>query len=743
MLGLYAQELGDVRRLAAQYNYQSEMEDYLTFWMQQDQLRGILRIDHTSTLRGSPEAYQEFQTRSYMHKIQAEIDESLMQATRTEVSLGKRFLGQRGIQRDMIGYWGHLSAYRYAASPHDRQILLPNPSLPVRSGLDSGYVSAVISPDKPPVGQEADIAVTSGPQVDSQTRRHTELAESSRWGNIKKVALQKTPAPVKKQRVRRRSSPRPHSASPIPADNVSAAGSSGRSRRNVRQKPEYHAAIALGLRGSGGEGDGEYGTSDENDQDPGSSEPRIPLPRLFITSDNRIRGVPASSATSTVNPESSTRTSQNSSNVPEKPSPSPSRGLSTTPRRKGSSLPLPRVVVRPPKTMSKPKQPKTIAQSLEGSVMRKFNQKLLGMPKEGNDLTKSMMKASERDTAKATPWIAVQPKDPAETTLTSVTNQRRRSETVKAPAFSPISERFPRCLYQEHQGNQAAVHSSPNMFKLERVNLTKNEIVTKSSPPATPDFTSTPASESPYVARNERSIVTETGSPIPARKELSSNAPPSNGDDLFSNLKDFTTTDHQRSADTPNPASKPLRPGCEVGNIYHRLDPVTGNVIIDQPLQQVSTPASPPSTRPPHPSSSQILHHPTPLQEAGDGVKKAAADLKYIAKELTKTALPTAKPNQSARNVEPPLGSQHGMNPPLGGSQTTSRDGPKEKRKYRKSEAQRRKEAELAERRERERRERDARLALKPREREAEARKVERAVVEPKPEASAAAAAAE
>ena len=300
LLGLYAHELKDIRKLAVQYNYQREMEDYLTFWMQQDQLRGILRTDHTLTLRGAPEAYQEFQTRSYMRKIQAEIDENLLQATCAEVNLGKRFLGQQGIHRDMIGFWGYLSGYQYPARPRDPQILPSALSVPIRGGLDSGYASAIITPNKLPTRQEKDNAPASGRQIDIQTQQLSEPTGSSRRRNTKKLGIQKAAVSVKeKQQAQQRSSPRSHNNTPSPGDDASAAGSSGRSRRSVRRTPKYDEAMSeLKLRGSGDERDVEYETPNEDDQNSGRSEPRVLLPRLLITSDNRIIGVPAPSSAS-------------------------------------------------------------------------------------------------------------------------------------------------------------------------------------------------------------------------------------------------------------------------------------------------------------------------------------------------------------------------------------------------------------------------------------------------------------
>ena len=683
MLGLYAQELGDMRRLVAQYNYQSEMEDYLILWMQKDQLSGILRTDHTSTARGAPEAYQEFQTRSYMHKIHAEIDERLLQATRAELNLGKRFLVQQGVRRDMIGYWGHVSTNTYAATLRDRHILLPDPHMPVRSGLDSGYVSAVISPDKAPDAQNTEAAFVPRPHVATNSGERPELIETSRRGNKKQVQGEKA-ATSTKQREGRERSARPYSASPVPADNASAAASNRRSRRNVRRKPEYDAAITLSLAGSGAEGDSDPGTSDESELGAEPAEPRVPLPRLFITSDNRIRGGQAASSTVAVSPDSSPRR-QKTSIVPENSLRGPSRGISTSHKRISSPLPLTRVVLRPPAIRPKTRQSEAIAQPVEDLAINKSNQNLLGMHREENNLVRPVMRASDGDAAQATPRVAVQTQNSP-----SMANQRKRSETIKAPAFSPISESSPTFLQQVHPGSKPAVFSSPNS-DLGSVDLGRLEMVTKGSLPATPDFTSTPTSESPFVAINERSIVTETGSPVPARKESTCNPLPSTADGFINNLQRLTTTDRKRTADTPFSPPKVPQLASEIGNIHRSLDPITGNLIIDQPVQPHRTRASPPTKRRSHPPSVQKPHHLTPLQTSIEAAQKAAPDPTHIpSTDFTKTSAPSA------------VITQDWSTPP--------RDGTRERRKYRKSEAQRRKEAELAERRDRERKVRDPRL---------------------------------
>ncbi len=711
MLGLYAQELGGVRRLAVQYNYQSRMEDYLTFWMQQDQLNGILRVDHTSTLRGAPEAYQEFQTRSYMRKIQAEIDESLLQATLAAVNLGKRFLGQRGIPREMVGEWGHLSGQTYAAHPHDRQVLLLNPSTPDRSGWDSGYVSAV-SPDRLQTEQDTENALRSSPHCDTQSRKGPEPRKISLNGNLKKVQHQKIDAPVKMQKARHRSSSRAQSNSPLPADDVSPVESSGRSRRNVQPKQEYVEAIARLQPGAyGSEGDSDSEMSEEDDKDAQKSQHDSPSTRLYITTDNRLRAVPAPS-TSVADPTLSATTKQVSSKIPRLPVSSLSRSHSNSPRRLASPLPLSRVVVRPPKTMSKPKQTKPIAKSSEGSVMSKFNQDLLGMPREGNGLTKSMLKSSERDAAKATPWIPIQQNPYAEPSLPTSVDHQRRSETA-APAFSPISERLTTFSYDKTPSTQAVGNTTCENGELEKVDVLSDKNTMNSSLPATPDFTSTPASESPYVVQNERFIVTEAGSPVPAPRKLSSKISPSTKASVISNQEQGLKKDHQVTAAAIQPSTTPQQPDPDMENTYPRLDPVSGIVINNQPIRQDPTPAADLFTQPSIASSFQVPRPLTPLQEAGEGVKKAAANLKSIVTVLTKPTLPTTRANLPA--ADPAITRpQIGTITTFAVAQTTAPlRAPKEKRKYTKSPAQRKKEADLTERKEGERRAKEARLALK------------------------------
>ena len=375
MLGLYAQDLGDVRRLAAQYDFQSQMEDYLIFWMQQDQLSGILRTDHTSTLRGAPEAYQEFQTESYTKKIRAEIDESLLQATRAEVDLGKRFLAQQGIERDMIGYWACTSAGKHAAHLASHQIGIPTlPELP-RTGVDSGYESATISPNKRRMRQEAAVTIDSDPWTKARMRQRNGSGSTTGSENTGNLKNDSTTFPVK---VQQHNLAIVHIDPPSPADDASPTGSSGRSRRNIRRTSRYDEAIAeLKLRGSGGNPDSDHNMSDVQDRDAEDDEPPIPSPRLRITPDKRIIGSPAPSAM------------QPSRTMPDIPPCNASRSQSTALQRTASPLPLTRVIVRPPKLRPKPKQPTSVAQVLDGPRLNKFDQNLLGMPRQDSDFTKS------------------------------------------------------------------------------------------------------------------------------------------------------------------------------------------------------------------------------------------------------------------------------------------------------------------------------------------------------------------
>ncbi len=161
------------------------------------------------------------------------------------------------------------------------------------------------------------------------------------------------------------------------------------------------------------------------------------------------------------------------------------------------------------------------------------------------------------------------------------------------------------------------------------------------------------------------------------------------------------------------PSTTPQQPATDIDNTYPRLDPVSGIVINDQPTCQDPTPVANLITQPSTASSSQVPRPLTPLQEVGEGVEKAAANLKSIATVLTKTTLPTTKANLPA--ADPAISQPHiGTIPTFAIAQTTAPPhAPKEKRKYRKSPAQRQKEADQTERKERERREKEARLALK------------------------------
>lgn len=725
-LGLYAQDVGEVKRLVAQYNHQNEMEDYLTFWMQKDQLNGILRTDHTSSFRGSPEAYQGFQTQSYLKKIQIEVDESLLHATRAEVHLGKRFLAQQGIQQDMVGHWGRVSEYTYAAYPFDRKIQFSVPPLPDRSDLDSGCVSSTTSPTKVAEGQEAGAVLSSSAQIEDQAENRTEIMATSGPKKTRNSGPSKMPAPGKRQRGRQCNSPCSRYNTSSPVDDASTAGSRSRSRRNVRPTPRYKEAISvLKLRGSGSEQDSDDGMSDNNDKVSGETKPLIPSPRLRITSDNRLIGIPAPSSISMNTPGSITGTRQPSLELPNI-----SPGDSTTPKRTASPLPLPRAVVRPPKTMPKPKQANPVAQMTEGPVMNKFKQGLLGIPREGKDFTKSLLNASAQDTENATPWKVAPHQQFAQSTFPSVDDQRRRPETLVAPAFSPISERFPGISSQEYQGEGMAVHSSPGASLPVNVDLVTDETVMKCSHPATPEFTSTPVSESPCVTRNDRSIVTETGSPIPSRRQSTSTALPLARDVVVNSHHDSEITNREEPAFTAGHFTQTQQQTAASGNISRKLDPVTGNIIFDNPDQQAPPPTALANKQPLYTSSPSRPHPLTALQEAGDDVKKAATTLKKVATSLAKTKLPAAaaatKPNLitfDATSASASAPQKPRAHTPKAPKTPTSLDGSKEKRKYGKSEAQRQKEADRTERVEREKRVKEERVREKEKEREAEAKR--------------------
>lgn len=719
MLGIYAHGLGDIKKLAAQYNHQREMEDYLTFWMQQDQLSGILRTDHTSTLRGAPEAYQEFQTQNYLRKIQAEINEDLLQATRAELNLGKRFLGQQGIPPHMIGCWGCVSGSMYAVRPCDRQILPPKLSVPVRHGLDSGYVSASVSPSKPLLEQNIDYALASSAQPHNQIRRRTESRRTSRSKDSKTHEPQKTPAPAEKQCPQQHNRPSALCDPPSsPADDASTNGFSGRSRRNVRHTSRYTEAIVeLKLRGSGSEEASEYETSDENDNE--SAEPGllITLPRLPTTSNNKITRVSATSPSHTTDPELGAETGETDVDIPGTLS-QVSTDLLTTPKRTSSLLPLKRVVVQPPKMTPRPRQSSSVVQPSEELVPKKFNQRLLGMPKEGKDFAESCLKASQRAAAKATPWIPLQPKHIAEATLPSMADQQRQSGTLVPPEVSPITECSPRFSTQEYPLSTAGVYSSAKPWRSRAIDLSTNETMMKSFLPATP------ASESQYLTRNERSIVTETGSPVPGRNRSMSQATSLTNRGGISSRHGAATENHGKAVNTPHAGTKKACTPTLSEIFYHSLDPVTGNVMTNQPLQQGGNPAALSSQSSPHTFSTHTSLPVTALQEAGEEVQKAAVDLTNVAAKLTSTRiLPTNATLLTEVASSGPKRSSSRVS--KANNETSSQGDPKGRKKYGKSEAQKQKEGARAEKVELERREKEERLAKKAF--EAKAKRAERA----------------
>ncbi len=715
MLGLYAQDLGGIRRLSARYNYQNEMEDYLIYWMQQDQLRGILRIDHTSSLRGAPEAYQEFQTESYMREIRQEIDESLLQATRAEVNLGKLFLAQRGIERDMIGHWGYASIGKYAAHLASRQIDIPTDPTLLRTGVDSGYASATITPDKCPLHQEAGAANDADPLTKTLTTQQAVSRTRSKIRIRHRFQHQNTPLPVKFQQAEQHRLAVSDNNVPSPADDASPVGSSGRSRRSVRRTSRYDEAITeLKLRGSCGDGDSDYNVSDEKDHDSEDDEPPVPSPRLRITSDRRIIGLPAATPRAVVNEKPSDRALQLSHDIPPQPHSDVSRALPTSLHRTALPLPLPRVIVRPPKPIPKPKQPNTIthAQVAGDPNLNRFQQSLLGMPK-GNHSTTSLLHASERETAKATPWITPQIQDRSDGISSSVRDQRRHFGTTNAPAFSPITERFPGASNQEHQGSAAAVYSLPVAYRSKIVDLTAEDVVMESPDPATPRLNSTPAISELYRSTgNDRTIVTETGSPVPARQGPSGNKPPILADNVVS-TKTTSPTTYLAESNAPlsslenEPA---LKSTPKPTTLHRKLDPTTGNVIVDQQSPQVH-PHTVPHTSlllPPQPL--------TALQNAGTEVERAAADLKSAATKMTRSTLPATikrTPEPPTKDVEetPLLAKARKSSVKAVSTPSSSQDGRREKRKYTKSETQRKKEALRKEKLERERREREVRMS--------------------------------
>lgn len=675
MLGLYAQDVGGVRKLAARYNYQRELEDYLISSLQQDQRSGILRTDHTSTSRGAPEAYQEFQTRNYMTKIQAEVDEGLLQATRADINLGKRFLAQQGINPSMIGSWGLGGGHADGTRPRDHPTSTPTQASQSRSESCSGYVSARPSPDRVTRGQQVKAAIVSEPLINTREKRGRKPGGTSKTMD-QKVDFRRQPTRPKAQQPQQPGSPTSQPDCLSPADDASVASTGGRSRRNVRRSSRYDEAIAeLKLRSSGVDLDSDYEMSEGNNKVIEEIRAPVPSPKLLITADRRIIGVPAPSSAPVINIKPSYRLVQTNSKSHGMLSPGIFKAHSTTPERVASPLPLLRVVVRPPKSTLRPQQPNTVAQPSDGTVMNKFNQSLLGVAKEANNFTNSLLNASERGpvrAAKATPWIPVESKDIGQLGLPSTAGSRRRSVTITAPPFSPITERSDSSL------NHSVFQSSPTTLPSAAKNPDIHGAETKSSLPTTPQLISSSPSELPQSTGNSRSIVTETGSPVPSQKQPKFASTPLRKEDngAHPNHKNITP-DLRILTKTPKPATSTST------DIPRKLDPVTGMVIpnhldIQQPNHktttnpiQSSTKTHPPPPPPPRSSSESPTANtkidtkkPNPLQAAGDQVKKAAFGLTTVATEITKTAAESSA-SQAAAPPPPPtppvdLGTKNG-----------------------------------------------------------------------------------
>ena len=479
--------------------------------------------------------------------------------------------------------------------------------------------------------------------------------------------------------------------------------------------PRYEEAIAeLKPKGSGGGVGSDHATSDESDQDYGTSGPPKPPPRLRIAFDSHIFAVPSASSIPTANSGSSASTAQVMSTMQQMPPLGSPGNPSTTPEKVALPPPLQRVIVRPPKAVSKAKQPKIMPQLPEGRATNRFNQSLLGIPSERNGFTELLLKAAEKNEANATPWISVQHQDVNEPMLPPVSDPRRRSGTVVAPAFSPITERFPTHGNQGPQGTEDPSHET---VQSHIVHLTADESI------ITPGLISSPAPAAPNSVWNARSIVTETGSPVPYRKGLTSNAP-SAGKGFVGNAQNGTTAAHKQTATVSVPAPQKPQTDPALANVPRRLDPITGNIIPDAPTQPESSRAASPGERAPNAPSPKEAVPPAPRDGAGE-VQKAAAALTEATKEPSETTRPiidtAAEPPKGTRRRRTPKSVMRTTEP------SSQPDVGEKKRKYSKSEAQRQKESARADRRERERREKQAGSAAKVagEDADAEAKKVE------------------
>jgi hypothetical protein len=683
MLGLYAQDVGDINKLIASYNHQRELEDHLVHSMQQDQLRGILRTDHSLRARGASEAYHEFQTDSYMALIQAEIDESWLQATQDEVNAGKRFLSERGIPRDMIGHWAQASAANFEARLEPDVVPVSPPRRSNQQGPDSGYASDLTSPQGPPKGREMANAAAANTQSEGEAKPNSSFKRSSKSRKSKHSEAVKLTASVQPD-----TSYKPPSNSPGSTEGTSGPGSSGRSRRHAHLTPRYQEAMAqLKLTRRGGELDSDYELSEESDEDSELAKGSKQLPRLRITADNRIIGIPAGPRGSIKTPISgSSGVTSRQEKAPQQPQ-RVSTPMARSPANPSSPMPLPRVLV-PPKTMPKPTQPNPIATQSDAPAMSKFNQNLLGIHTEGNKFTNSLLTASERDSKTVTPWILPQPVGPGSLTLT---DGRSRSSTVVPPAFSPITESFPVDAGQMNADGPPPVLPTPGTSQADRTGVMTQHELAAASLPVTPNPTSSPVHDSPDPLSNNRYNVTEAGSPLPPRRESGANAavaplqPPTIARPQTSSSEDeVIIMTPKEPARTSKAVSAPTKANS-------KLDPRTGNVILEPSAHANTINAQTPADKATKAPTSTPLN---PLQAAGDSVKKATANLKSAAKSIAKSTLfPSTNAsflNATPENLTPSASASASK---ASSRASTPGDGTRTKKTYTKSEKQKEKEA--------------------------------------------------
>lgn len=693
MLGLCALDVDHLKQLAAKFNYQRELEDYLIYQLQKDQLEAILRTDHTSTARGSPEGFHEYLTQKYVTNIQHNIDERILQATRADINLGKLYLSRHGIPRRMVGCWDHISGPLYAARLLFDQLNIPNTPVPFNIGIESGHASAAMDSDTLPIGHEIKKSEARKQQNDVQTGQHTSPTGNPIQLHTRKIGFQREASITKLQDARPNSQSRSDTCqSPADSGTLSATGPVGRSRRNLRRTSRYQEAMAeLRARGNDGETDSNYNTSDADDQDSEDSDPPMPCPCLRMTPVQQIVAIP--SPARTVNP--CPRPQFGTINQPPNPkSQMPTRATvpASTPPQPVMPLPLQRVVIERPKPVPKFEvpnpQPTPVAKTLT-----KFNQNLYGLGHQTNKFAKGLLEVSKRGPLGRTPPIPMKPEELARLGPLLATDQCRNASTVTAPAFTPLTERSS----GENTARQPEERREPPSALLKTSQLQDMHGFMNDRPVPSPILTKPElmsrmtTAKSALAIRNGRSTVTEAGSPVPLQKESSSTP-------ITPMVKDLPMSrENKRSHDQPGDrlillsTAKTSRPTYSIPElVYQKSNPVTGKVILQKSA------AHDDNSAPLLPKKAlwASMVHQLRLRKPSYGTMTIPESASPFADDVS-VALANKRPYLFANDRDDTSSAKRARNEITRPSDplSTMDSAPKEKRKYSKSEAQRQKEA--------------------------------------------------